>query len=325
MNKLISTNLFEEILVNPIKNGATELYVVTGYASASMVTKHFEYAANDLKKEISIDLHIGMAGRDGLPRSTLLGLQAIPRQNAGQSFNCTLTTKGDSNHSKIFVWCDAQGPVSAFLGSSNYTQVGFGLDPNSLSHKELCVEIDSNEAFDYVMKASSGSIGYLNPDLQSYVELTDESPRAKLLSKASSMVELPLVQMSGANAGQVHEKSGLNWGQRDNRERNQAYIPIPAAIARSGFFPAKGVHFQITTSDGQAFICRVAQDGDKALETPFDNSILGKYFRTRLGVPLGEFVTTQDLLKFGSTAVTFRKIDQENYLMEFEPGIRANP
>jgi hypothetical protein len=321
MNTLITDDLFNTILVDPVRRGARELFAVSGYASASMITKHFEAISGELKSEISVDLHIGMTGRDGLPRATVLGLQAIPRQISGQNFNCTITTNGRSNHSKIYVWCDNKGPIEAFIGSSNYTQIGFGVASNAATHRETCVSINPDEAFEYVMSASKGSIGYLDIDLPKYVELTDEVPSAKFLSLASASVILPLVQAAGANAGQVHSKSGLNWGQRQNREPNQAYIPIPSIVAKQEFFPAKGVHFQVTTSDGQAFMCRVAQDGNKAIETPFDNSILGKYFRERLGVPFGDFVSTEDLIRFGSNAVLFRKISQESYLMEFEPGI----
>jgi len=86
-NELITDNLFERVLLEPAKRGANELFVLSGYASASMVTKHFEVASKELSIDLSIDLHIGMSGRDGLSRNTLLGLQSIPRQIAGRSFN----------------------------------------------------------------------------------------------------------------------------------------------------------------------------------------------------------------------------------------------
>ena len=46
--------------------------------------------------------------------------------------------------------------------------------------------------------------------------------------------------------------------------------------------------------------CVTAQDGGKGLHTHKDNSILGKYFRERLGLPSGEFITRKHLDKLWS-------------------------
>lgn len=64
-------------------------------------------------------------------------------------------------------------------------------------------------------------------------------------------------------------------------------------------------------------ICVRAQDGGKGLHTTLNNSLLGEYFRYRLGVKNGEFVTREHLLKYGRTDVDFYKIDDENYYMDF--------
>ena len=60
-----------------------------------------------------------------------------------------------------------------------------------------------------------------------------------------------------------------------------------------------------------------AQDNGKAIETYGNNSQLGLYFRKRLGLPSGAFVTLIDLKKYGRTDVTFYKIDDENFFMDF--------
>ena len=70
-NQLITEDLFERVLLEPAKRGARELFVVSGYASASMVTKHFEVVSKELSIDLAIDLYIGMSGRDGLSRNTL--------------------------------------------------------------------------------------------------------------------------------------------------------------------------------------------------------------------------------------------------------------
>lgn len=129
-------------------------------------------------------------------------------------------------------------------------------------------------------------------------------------------MELPLT-MKGTS--EPHRRAGLNWGQRPGREPNQAYIPIPRNIHIDNpvFFPERGVEFNVITDDGESFICVVAQDNDKALETSHDNSILGKYFRKRLGVPFGAPVTEADLQNYGRNSVTIYKIDDGTFYLDF--------
>ncbi len=323
--ELLTSNLFDEILLEPAKRGARELFVVSGYASASMVTKHFEVAARELSIDLAIDLHIGMSGRDGLSRNTLLGLQSIPRQIGGKTFNCSLSTRGESNHSKVYVWCDDSGPREAFLGSSNYTQLGFGISNSATNHKEICVPIDPVAGFEYVLASAKGGISYKSPNISDFLDLYDDfaEPRHEATESqlpGSNFVDLPLVMTRPSENGEVHRKSGLNWGQREGRDPDQAYIPIPSAIAKENFFPGKGIHFQVVTDDGEAFICTVAQDGDKALETPSDNSILGKYFRKKLGLVSGAFIQKENLAKFGSNLVRIYKDTDDYFRLSFQPG-----
>ncbi len=77
------------------------------------------------------------------------------------------------------------------------------------------------------------------------------------------------------------------------------------------------MQFNLITDDGESFTCVVAQENNKALETPEDNSILGKYFRKRLNVPLGSFVKVEDLDRYGRHHVTIYKINNETYFMDF--------
>ena len=170
-------------------------------------------------------------------------------------------------------------------------------------------------------------MSYKSPDISDLIDLFDEQfyPKHGFEEPTSvlssiNFVDLPLV-MSGRSArGEVHQRSGLNWGQREGRNPDQAYIPIPSTIAKAKFFPAKNVHFQIITDDGEAFICSVAQEGDKALETPSDNSILGKYFRKRLDLPSGAFIEKEHLRDFGSNLVRIYKENDDCYRLSFQPG-----
>ena len=42
---------------------------------------------------------------------------------------------------------------------------------------------------------------------------------------------------------------GLNWGQRENRDPNQAYLQLEPKIYNSDFFPVKGKYFVVETDD----------------------------------------------------------------------------
>lgn len=120
-----------------------------------------------------------------------------------------------------------------------------------------------------------------------------------------------------SRVGDVGLKSGINWGQRKGRNPNQAYIPLPAKIARSGFFPLNKQHFTVITDDHHQLILRVEQAGDKAITTPLSNAQLGEYFRNRLNLANGAFISKSDLEKYGRSDITFYKLDDEQYYMDF--------
>lgn len=329
-NRLITSDLFSKTLLEPAMAGATGLHIVSGYASPAMVTRHLEELKRNQVSKFSIDLLVGMTGLDGISRNSLAGFRAIPRQSVGSNFSCHFTLPGKSIHSKVYVLSDDSGPLQAFSGSANYTQVGFGLSGRSHRHFETLSEVDAAEAFNYVLEVSSNAVSYTNPDLEKYIQITTEQGNAVAAFESDLIdlvdtreldsVVLPLIQ-TRHNVGQVHQRSGLNWGQRDGRNPDQAYIPIPSSIARKGFFPTRGEHFQVTTDDGEAFICTVAQDGDKALETPNDNSILGKYFRKRLNLEPGSRIERKHLDSYGSTGVEILKVDDGNFHLSFRVGI----
>ena len=64
-------------------------------------------------------------------------------------------------------------------------------------------------------------------------------------------------------------------------------------------------------------ILRIEQQNNKAITTPARNSDLGEYFRNRLGLANGDFVTREDLDRYGRTDVIFIKLDEETYYMDF--------
>ena len=115
----------------------------------------------------------------------------------------------------------------------------------------------------------------------------------------------------------VPKSSGLNWGQRPQRNQDQAYIAVPVDIQRSNFFPNPGEIFFVRCDDGEEFNCKRAQANGKAIETPDNNAILGLYFRKRLGIRPGYLVTIQHLYKYGRTSVDIYYKSKNEYFLDF--------
>ena len=130
-------------------------------------------------------------------------------------------------------------------------------------------------------------------------------------------VELPLI--SGTKEKKkVPSRSGLNWGQRPGRNQNQAYIAVPIEIQRSKFFPPVGELFEIEFDDGFKVECVRAQQNGKAIHSAKDNSILGSYFRSRLGLNSGDLVIIDHLISYGCLTLTASKISNKKYKFDFQ-------
>ena len=136
------------------------------------------------------------------------------------------------------------------------------------------------------------------------------------MSTVFNFVTLPLTTKK---AGQlvVPQRSGLNWGQRPCREPNQAYLSVPVEIQRSRFFPDRGEVFIIECDDGFVMKCVRSQDNGKAIESPTDNSIIGSYFRNRLGLRTGHMVTIDHLHSYGRTSVDVHYRNDHLYYLDF--------
>ena len=239
------------------------------------------------------------------------------------NLTCQYVVEGAPVHSKIYLWERGGNPFRAFMGSANYTQTAF-----SAARKELLIECNPDSAFEYFNLVEPNTIYCSHAEIEEKIRILPTHPileaeEAPIISVRGSGIQSLTLSLL-ARGGETGAKSGLNWGQRDGREPNQAYIPLPAEAARSGFFPLEGnlsgqhnPHFSVLTDDGINLILRVEQQNNKAITTPLNNSLIGEYFRRRVGVANGAYVTRQELENYGRTAVTFYKLDDEQYFMDF--------
>jgi len=321
---MIYTNLYDEVLIKPCKEGADTLKIISGYATSTMVSGHLE----DLHKKhlnAHITLLVGMCPTDGLSMSNHHGFQSIVNSNTDafkKRFMCSYIYKAPPVHSKLYIWYRDNSLYRAFIGSANYTRNAF------YSQRELLAEVRDQNIEHYCQLLVRDSIFCNQPEAEELICVhNDGNYYRKHLHEDShigfdtsiSEVEHVTVSLLSSRTGEVQNVGGLNWGHRERRNRNEAYIQLPPNVYNSDFFPPKPQFFTVITDDSKSFICRRAEKGGdgKTIHTPQNNSLLGEYFRNRLGLANGAFVTRQDLEHYGRTDVVFYKFDNDEYYMDF--------
>lgn len=333
---LFTNNLFEHILIEPAVRGGRKLYIVSGYATPAMAFHHLN-TLRERSLNVSIELIIGMCALEGLGQSHHLGFNEIVEGNFKDNFKCSYLTTVPPVHSKVYAWLNDKKLIAGFAGSANYTQAAFGG-----RKREFMVPCNAEDCLDYFQSLISETIYCNHQDADKEIIIYNDRTfeyRQRMgrltvdllpepATKAPIIEGLEHITISFFDTrGDLPKRSGLNWGQRPeyNREPNQAYIRIPIEIARTNFFPPRGEHFTVLTDDDRVLICTRAQDESKAIECPQDNSLIGMYFRNRLGLRSGQMITRADLIGYGRTDVDFYKIDDETYYMDFPPPTRNKP
>lgn len=325
---MISSNLFNRVLIEPAQGDINKLLIVSGYATSAMAFHHLRELDNLGRTDIEIKLIVGMSSAEGVAVSNHNGFKQIVNDYGGR-FQCSYRTSTPPTHSKMYLWLTNDEPRLSFLGSANYTQTAF----NERRQKEILTECNNRDALAYYESMVSDSIYCEHPDSENLIQIFNDRVyrrRQRELVEAPALETTPIFQPDFTTLesvtvplldrnGNIHNKGGLNWGQRDGREPNQAYVQLPPQVYRSDFFPIRSTHFTVLTDDNRTLICTRAQKNEMgaAIETPQNNSLLGEYFRHRLGLANGAFITKEDLLRYGRTDVNFYKIDDENYYMDF--------
>jgi hypothetical protein len=321
---MIYTNLYNEVLIKPCQEGADSLKIISGYATSTMASGHLEdLYEKHLKARIT--LLVGMCPTDGLSMSNHRGFQSIVNSNTDafkKHFMCSYIYKAPAVHGKLYIWYKDKNLYKVFIGSANYTRNAF------YQQRELLEEIKSSDIEQYCQLLEKDSIFCNQPEAEelicvhndgSYYRKHIHEDRHIGTAEETPSVEQAKVSLLSSRNGEVQSKGGLNWGQRPGREPNQAYIQLPPEVYNSDFFPKAPQYFTVVTDDSKSFICRRAEKDKQGqtIHTPLNNSLLGEYFRNRLGLANGAFVTKQDLKRYGRTDVIFYKFDNDEYYMDF--------
>lgn len=322
---MIYENLFETALIKPYEEGADNLKIISGYATSAMAFNHFE-KIKALGGDINVTLLVGMCPDSGMSISNHRGFQKMMDIEYPGRFSCSYIFKNPPVHSKLYIWSRGDKLYKSFIGSANYTQTAF-----FAPQEEILVEAKSDNVLDYYDKVDKRSIFCNHIEADGFVQIYKDrnySHRSSGGTQASIGNEPTPFNVNSVESidvslltkrGEIQQKAGLNWGQRGNRNPNQAYIQLPAEVYRSDFFPKRSIHFTVHTDDNKTLICTRAQKDEdgQAIHTPHNNSLIGEYFRHRLGLANGAFITKKHLERYGRSNVTFYKFDEENYYMDF--------
>ena len=314
---MLTQNLYDTVLLDPLRNGgesSNELYIVSGYASATFLQRHFS-AARKLNPDFKLHLIIGMRQKRRDHEAYTQVLSEHPDSFFGYYYDGSPEV-----HAKSYCWSRGGIPTEGFSGSANYSQYGFFAE-RQLNQMTPDDPVEIKGLFDRLICSSV--------PISEHIPVQDESLPAPSTSDSIGPGEIYWVENDRSVRislfspdGSLAKSSGLNWGHRANgqqREPNQAYLSIRKTARKEGFLPEKKFTFTLLTDDREVLDCTVQQDGRKAISTTDNNSILGKYFRKRLGVADGEQVTREDLLKYGRTDFLLTKLDEETFHMDFSP------
>jgi hypothetical protein len=311
MKIMLTENLYKNVLINPATNGSNELFIVSGYSSATFLSRHF----NDLKNintVLKINLLIGMHQKRN-DHSAYLNIKSL----FADRFEGYYFSGRPGVHSKTYSWVKNGLPTIGFSGSANYSQYGFF---DTMQQNQM-VEDDPFVIRDYFEKLKSNSI-----KIEDYLPSQDEIINFENIEGSLMPGEIEWIEYNKSvrisflsKNGELPARSGLNWGQRPehNRDPNQAYLSIRSDARQVGFLPEKTFTFTLLTDDNETLDCTVAQGGRKAIHTTNDNSLLGKYFRDRLGVESGSLVIKDDLIRYGRTDFLLKKLDDETFFLDF--------
>lgn len=307
---MLTDDLYQTVLLKPVKELANKLFIVSGYASATFSRRHLLEVLK-INKDIKIFLIIGMNSNK---KDHFAFLDLV--NNYSSNFKAYYFIGKPEVHAKLYAWYKDQEPLNGYSGSANYSQPGFFKnrqhnnitqdDPvqiwqyfNSLINEsklinEYKLKKEERPTYDIVK-------GMLPPGSIEWVR-ENESVRISLLTKKT---------------GDLAIRDSLNWGQRPGREPNQASLPIRGNAKKPGFLPERGFTFTLITDDNKTMDVTRQQDSGKAISTTYNNSELGIYFRERLGVKLGQLVTKKDLLNYGRTDFLLKKLDDETFILDF--------
>ncbi|MFC8411508.1 restriction endonuclease PLD domain-containing protein [Arthrobacter sp. NPDC057259] len=337
---MFADRLFERVLIEPHLAGADTLTIVTGYASPATLIEHTNRlkvavgALDATLPKLSIDLRVGMFAGGGTTRPEHDAFVRLTRQSLlDGSLRISYFPGPDVVHSKVYLWSAEGLPASAFTGSANYTNPGFGLQRTV--QQNVMTYVYPEQADEYCESGMGLLLDCSDVDesTRQRLPVSHQRPsRMSLTRPTKSLSDPPLsddewvgvthsLSLLNTYGGDYFPGGGINWGlSRGRVSKDEAYISIPSAIGRCGFFPPRNVTFDMIGDDSELLSVRVASGENsygKDLTTTAPNSHLGSYIRRRMGLPPGAFIGRRELDQYGRSDIDVTYVGDGQYTLDF--------
>lgn len=345
----ITSGFDEPVLYAPARteriHPCNSLKIITAFTDCERISTHMINLQDGMKnnrfiKGLKVDIILGMtkSSLSQKKHEDICRLIRFINESRGMpKLSCRYVCTGSEVHSKVYIWGTPSEmsfdiPYRAFCGSLNYTTNAF------YKRRESVTMCDPSSAYRYYQELLPDTVDCFDPlaierlktvanNSAAELEEPDNSEKDYLLYDSIDPIDTLKVSLLRADGTDTGYGSGINWGIRQNgtkRNPNQAYIPYNVRDKKDGFFPDRVKPedencpmFKVITKDFGSFHMRMAQAGNKALHSVESNAILGEWIRRKIGAPLGGYVTKQMLELYGKTYVTFRKYENDVYLLDF--------
>ncbi len=154
---MIVSDFAKTVLFDPLSHDVNELYIVSGYATPTMLSWYIKNLYHKTQTPIRIYLLVGMVPFDGISVSVHEGFIQLVRSELPQEIErleCSYIYDTPAVHSNLFIWAKDGSPVFAFSGSANFVQSSFV----GRSRQEIMNECDPQAALEYYQSLIDRSI-----------------------------------------------------------------------------------------------------------------------------------------------------------------------
>ena len=314
-----------------------ELIIISGYLGPSPINR-----LNELNFDVTV---IGGMYTGGINSKLWETLKKINDENP----RLKIMFASEEIHAKAYLWKKNNRVLSALIGSANFSSNGLRSD-----YREILADASRdtfNALIDYYNYIESNSIQ--NPNLKENTtrEEIEIEPTEEVSEKydLKYSCDLPLYSL---RQHKVQEKSGLNWGLAGgNVADGDAYIALTKQIIKDNpnLFKPYDENYQPTSAKKRnsdpieliwddGVIMPASFEGSHEINglnypkqlasysakppklngNPISaKSILGRYLRKRLGVPIDYLITMDDLNKYGRNNITLSLIEEGVYYADF--------
>lgn len=324
-----------QLLDNP-----DELVIVSGYLGPAPIKRLNELPLNTVV--------IGGMYSQGINKNLFGTFNRIKEGNE----RLTLLFSTIDIHSKIYIWRKKGKIISALIGSANFSRNGLCTDfRESLADATNDTFHPLNKYLQMIVDGSTNEPKIIDKMAdQANFEYQKDGNIVQNLNLQFSY-DIPLFSTKDG-VEYVPNKSGLNWGFANGHVAvGDAYIKIPKELLyqQQGLIPPFDNNYIPTTkkkrnSDPIELIWDDGTIMEASLEGKQDlngvvypkqltsyskdrlslngerisaKSILGRYLRNRIEIPVDELITLETLQNYGRTTITLSLIDTGVYFADF--------